>query len=251
MAREPKMLNADEIAKRRVPLEDAQVATGKSNWHCTFCNKRFGGENTFLRHVCEPRRRKEELATPLGQAAYSYYREWMKLKKYSMPGALAFIESKYYRAFINFSRLVIDANIARPDKYMSLMVEGDILPLLWCREQCYAVYLEWSDKLSNPLDQVQESISYLIDVAEKESVELPKIFAHLGPQRVLSLVRQRRLSPWLIFCSPSFGKLLKDMDPAHRAAFNTVVNASYWGSRFTKEKSTLENIKTIVKEMAL
>jgi len=246
------LLNPEQIAARRIPLEDAEVKlSSQSKWHCSFCNKRFAGETAFMRHFCEPRRRSEELKSPLGQAAYGYYREWMKLKRFSQPGAAAFMESKFYRQFINFAQLVIDANISRPEKFIELMVEADVNPSLWCREQCYAIYLEWTDKLSDPLDQVQESINYLLDLGEKEGVELTEIFSHLGPQRVLSLVRQRRLTPWLLFCSPSFGKLLKTLDHSQLTVFNNIVQASYWGTRFQKEKATINSIKLIVKEVGL
>lgn len=248
----PKILNAEEIAARRIPLEDAEINLGKiGNWYCHYCTKRFATETTFMKHFCEPRRRAQELLSPLGQAAYGFYREWMRKKRYSQPSSAAFLESKYYRAFINFAELVVQANISNPDKFMTLMVEGNILPVLWCRDSAYAMYLDWADKISDPLDQVQESISYLIDTAGKEKVELPSIFTHLGPNKVLSLIRQRRLTPWLLFCSIKFGEFLKTLDMSQLKAFNQVVNSSYWAERFKKERATIDNIKHIAKEMGL
>lgn len=251
-SKELQLLNAEQIKARRVPLEDAEITPSKTNkWHCGYCNKKFSGETYFLRHHCEPRRRIDELKSPLGQAAYGYYKDWMRLKKFSAPGPEAFMESKYYRTFINFAQMVIDSNLSRPDRYIELMLEGGVQPMLWCREQCYAVYLEWMDKLTDPIEQVSESINYLMDICEKEEVELPEIFNHLGAQRLLSLIRQRRLTPWFLFCSPAFGKILKTLDKSQLTVFNNVVNSSYWGDRFQKEKATLETIKNIVKEMGL
>lgn len=246
------VLDEEQIALRRVPLEDSLVLSGRSkNWYCSYCTKNFSGELTFMKHHCEPRRRALELVTPLGQAAYGYYREWMRLKKFSQPSSAAFLESRYYRAFINFSQLVINANISKPDKFLQLMVQNEILPILWCRDSAYAIYLDWVDKLSNPLDQVQESINYLFDICEKESCNMSTIFSHMGSERVLSLIRQRRLSPWLIFCSPKFGTFLKSIDKAQLSSFNTVVNSSYWAERFQKDKLIVSTIKEIVKEVGL
>jgi hypothetical protein len=248
----PRLLNEEEIAARRIPLEDAEVKVAKhGNWHCHYCDHRFTNEGTFMKHHCEPKRRAQELSSPLGQAAYGYYRDWMKLRRFSQPGAAAFMESKYYRSFINFSQLVISANISRPDKYMEIMVAGEILPVLWCRDSAYALYLDWADKLSDPLDQVQDSINYLLDICERESVELKNIFTHLGVQRVLSLIRQRRLSPWFLFCSSAFGTLLRTLDKSELIAFNGVVNAAYWGNRFQTEKATVESVKMIIRELGL
>lgn len=247
-----KMLNAEQIAARRIPLEDAELNLSKSkNWHCHYCNRRFSGEMTFMKHHCEPRRRAQELMSPVGQAAYGYYREWMRLKRFSQPSSVAFMESRYYRAFINFAQLIQDANIANPEKYIQLMTEADVLPILWCREQCYSVYLEWVDKMSDPMDEVASSVNYLYDIAEKENVDIKDIFTHLGAARIISLVRQRRLSPWFLFCSKKFGALLKTLDKHQISAFNTVVNSSHWAKKFEENKNIISEINQISRELDL
>lgn len=248
----PMLLDAEEIAARRVPLEEVELNLGKvGNWFCTYCNKRFGNETVFMKHHCEPRRRAAELLSPLGQSAYGLYREWMRQKRFSQPSSAAFVESKYYRAFINFAQLIVDANIAKPERYIQIMIEGEIQPVLWCRDSAYALYLDWADKISDPLDQVQDSINYLMDICEKENVPLAEIFEQQGAQKILSFIRQRRLTPWLLFCSVSFGKFLKTLDGAQLKAFNSVVNSAYWADRFSKSKAVVENVKMIAKEVGL
>lgn len=249
---ELKLLNKDQIAARRIPIEDAYIEQSKTAvWKCVYCEKRFVSENVFMKHYCEPKRRAETLVSPLGQGAFAFYRDWMKLRKFGQPGAPAFLESKYYRAFINFTQLVIDANISRPDKYIELMVLGEIQPSLWCSSAAYNVYTGWFDSLHAPMEQVEESISHLLDICEKEEVKLQDIFEHLGVQRLLSLIRQRRLSPWFLFCSAAFGKVLKTLDRGHLKAFDAVVNSSYWGGKFQKERAVVEKIKELVKDIGL
>lgn len=246
------LLNESQIAARRIPLEDSIVTPAKSkNWYCHYCSHHFSGETTFMKHHCEPRRRAQELTSPIGQAAYGYYREWMRQKRFSQPSSIAFLESKYYRSFINFSQLVIDANISDPEKYIQLMVQNDLLPVLWCRDSAYGLYLDWVDRLADPIDQVSTSINYLFDISEKENVQIENIFAHLGPSKLIPLIRARRLTPWLLFCSSSFGKLLKNLEKDDLKAFNTVVNSSFWASKFQQNQSLIANIKHIAKEVGL
>lgn len=245
-------MNAEQIAARRIPIEDAEIAESKSaNWHCNYCSQKFQSETRFMKHYCEPKRRAEMLASPVGQAAFSFYRDWMKMRKFGQPSAPAFLESKFYRAFVNFTQLVIDANISRPDKYIEIMVDCEIQPALWCSVGAYNLYTAWYDSLHSPIDQVQESINYLMDICEKENVELSSIFDHLGVQRILSLIRQRRLSPWFLFCSAAFGRILKSLDSAHLKSFDAIVNSNYWGEKFAKEKKTISEIKALVKDIGL
>ena len=246
------LLSPEQIAARRIPIEEAVITSSKnSNWYCSHCTRHFAAETTFMKHHCEPRRRKEMLASPLGQAAYGYYREWLRQKKFSAPSADAFMESRYYRAFLNFAQLVIDADIANPEKYIALMVDGDVLPVLWCRDSAYAIYLEWRDKRSDPLDEVHGSINFLLDICERENAQLASIFEYLGAQRVLSYLRQRRISPWLIFCCPSFGKFMRSLDASELAAFNSAINSSYWSEKFQSNKQLVEIIKEIVGTVGL
>lgn len=252
LKKQPKLLDEDQIRARRVPIEEAEISLGKAkNWHCHYCDSRFANETAFMRHHCEQKRRASEIISPLGQAAYGYYSEWMRVKKFSQQTTATFMSSKYYRAFINFAQLIIDANISRPEKYIAIMNDADLPPVLWCRESAYALYLDWMDKLQDPLDSVQESVNYLLDICEKEGTGLPNIFSHLGSSRVLSLIRQRRLSPWLLFCSSTFGTLLRSLDKSELSAFNAVVNSSFWATKFSQNRAIVENIKTIAKELEL
>lgn len=246
------LLDEAQIAARRIPLDESLLSVSKrKNWYCDYCGRHFSGEMTFMKHFCEPKRRAQEIITPIGQAAYSYYREWMRLKKYSQPSSSAFLESKYYRAFINFAELVIKANIPTPDKYIQLMVEGDIMPVLWCRDSAYGIYIEWVDKKSSPIEQVQQTVNYLFDIAERENVSISNIFEHLGTQEVISLVRQRKLTPWFLFCSSKFGSILKKMDQQELSAFNAVINSAFWAEKFQKNKDTINDIKLIAAEVGL
>lgn len=248
----PVLLSQEQIDARRIPIEEAEFNLSKNkNWQCPYCTKRFTNETNFMKHFCEPKRRSEEMATPLGSSAYWLYTEWMRIRKFGQPSTSAFIESKYYRSFVNFAQMVANANIARPEKYISIMVEADILPVLWCRDDAYALYLEWVDKLSDPYDEVASSVNYLMDVCERDSVDLGDVFAHLGPNNIIGLIRQRRLTPWLLFCSASFGRFLKTLDREHLKIFNSVVNASFWSDKFARERAIVENVKTIAREVGL
>ncbi len=173
------------------------------------------------------------------------------MRKFGQPSAEAFMQSRFYQAFVNFANLVVDANISRPDKFIEIMVDGEVQPPLWCSPEAYNLYTAWYDSLHTPLEQVEESIAYLIDLAEKENVNLQDIFEHLGVQRILSYVRQRRLSPWFLFCSNKFSATIKSLDPSHLKAFDMVINANYWGQKFQTSKAIISQIKEITKELSL
>ena len=248
-----RLLNLQEIAARRIPIEEALVAAESKGalWVCEHCKATFQSESRFMRHSCKEKRRAELMRRPLGQSAYAFYCTWMKMRKFSQQSSAAFMESRFYQSFINFAELVVNANIARTDKFIEIMVDGEVQPPLWCSPEAYSLYTAWHDSLQPPLQQVEESITYLIDIADREGVKLDDIFEHLGAQRILSFVRQRRLSPWFLFCSTKFSKTIKSLDPAHLKAFDMVINSNYWGQKFQESKATVAQIKEITKELNL
>lgn len=247
------LINQEETAKRRISLEEAGVyAQARGNWSCHFCNKRFKSELLFMKHECKEKRRRMELQTPLGQAAFGYYNEWFRLRKFSTQSSSAFLESKYYLQFMRFAKKVQDANIANPNKFIQLMVEAENLPpAIWVTPGAYNIYQEWVVGKADPLEMVAESISYLQDISTKEEAPIETIFTHLGTQRIISLVRQNRLSPWFLFCSKKFGEALHSMPPDERKSFGNVINASFWAEKFKKNKSVVEDIKLIITGIGL
>ena len=251
--KESKMLNLDAIADRRVSLEDADITQSQKqgHWLCHYCSKRFTNELMFERHACKEKARAQELASPMGQAAYQHYLTWMRVRKFKTQAIDAFAASRYYKQFIKFATMVATAGISKPERYIELMVDGGITPDLWTREQCYTMYLDYMDTREKPLDQVVMSIQTLMDLADKEGVEYSRVVKHLGPQRMLSLITQRKISPWFLFHSVTSRELISNLDTEEKKAYDTIIKFSAWAERLQKNAKVREEIINIVQELGL
>ncbi len=247
------MLNPDAISERRVSLEDANITQAKKegHWLCHYCTKRFTNELMFERHVCKEKTRAQELAHPSGQAAFQFYLEWMKIRKFKSQTIDAFANSRYYKQFIKFAQMVAAAGMSKPDRYIEIMVDGGITPDLWCREQCYRIYLDYMDTREKPIDQVVATIQCLMDIADTEIVEYSKIVSHLGSQRLLNLIAQRKVSPWFLFHSMSAQDLIRSLSVEEKKAYDNIIKFAAWAERLQEHAATREEIKTIVRECGL
>ena len=242
-------LDLDAIRERAAKRRENPVA--RAEWECHYCNKKFTNETFFLNHFCKERERYEEIRTPIGQAAYQYYCEWMKLYKRKPPAIDTFSSSRFYTSFVKFAKNAITINLPSPEMFIRLMVERDISPTLWARDQCYSIFLEYFDKNVDPFEHVQKSIEKLMDIAEKENVELGNIFMHLGPNRVIELIRLRQLSPWFLFCSAKFGEFLKSITQDEWAEIAKIVNPSYWSEKLDAGSDKVAEIINISNELGL
>jgi hypothetical protein len=246
------LINDRAVANRRISVDDANLDAGRPGvFLCHYCAKRMTSEAVFMRHECEQKKRAREIASPLGQAAYSYYDAWMKAKKFKSQSMDAFMASRYYRAMLKFAEMVIAAGIQKPIQYIKLMVDASITPDLWCREQCYKMYLDWVDHQEDPLEQVQSSIVCLMDLAEAEGVNYRNVIEHIGGQKVLQLIAQRKLSPWFLLHSTAVQNMLKGLDKEQLRAFDKAVNVSAWVERLQENKDIRADIRHIISGIGL
>ena len=193
-----------QAAERRNPREVTAIPTRKIKWTCHFCEHDFASERTFMNHHCKERERLEELRGPVGQAAYSYYGEWMKLKKRSVPVIETFASSTLYSTFIKFAKWSVKVKLPNTSGFIRTMVETDVQPTLWCRDNVYALYLQGYDVVVPPTKQFVESYDTIMALAKEHECAPQSVFNIIGVDEVLNLLQKRRLSPWFLVTSEVF-----------------------------------------------
>lgn len=194
-----------QAASRRNSAVAEEAPTRKVKWTCDFCQHDFASERTFMKHNCRERQRIEELRGPIGQAAYSYYGEWMRLNKRSVPPIDTFATSMNYNAFIKFANHVRRVNMPNPSGFVKAMVDnGNVQPVLWCRDNVYAMYLQGYDKIVSPTTQFLGSVDLMMEYAKEYNCKPSEVFAQIGVTKILDLVQKRKLSPWFLVSSSAF-----------------------------------------------
>ena len=200
----------NQAASRRNPVEEATTLPRKVKWTCDYCTHDFVSERVFMNHRCRERERLDELKSPTGQAAYIYYAEWMKLNRRSVPPIETFAASSFYSTFIKFAQHVHRVNLPAPLTFIRAMVEnGKVQPSLWCRDNVYALYLNGYDNIVHPTTQFLTSLDLITELAKEHEVALPNIFDALGVDKILDLVKRRKISPWFLVASTAFRTYMK------------------------------------------
>lgn len=246
------IMDADTLSSKASHRRVKKDVEFKPEWKCDYCKKVLANETYFMRHHCKEKTRSEELATPIGQAAYLFYVDWMKLYKRRPPDQDTFATSRYYNSFVEFAKHVKKLNLASPSKFLEIMHAKDISPVLWRRDQCYSMYLDWLDKKQDPLELVKLSIETLLDITDKEDVQyLSDVFIHLGPKRIAELVRIRKVSPWFLFCSGKFSAYLRSLARDEQNEMSAIINPSYWTAKLNENPALVKEILQINKEMGL
>lgn len=208
------VLRKQAAARRNLVGAEEQPAKKKVEWLCEYCQHPFQSERVFMNHRCKERARIDELRSATGQAAYSYYSEWMRLNRRSVPPIETFASSSYYSTFIRFAEWVKRTHLPDPLRFVKTMVEhGNVQPSLWCRDNVYAMFLQGYDGIVPPEEQFIKSIDEILALITELNVEPRRIFDAIGVKTLLELVHKRKISPWFLVASSAFRKWWQTLPP--------------------------------------
>ncbi|MEM2159492.1 MAG: hypothetical protein QXN55_00905 [Candidatus Nitrosotenuis sp.] len=235
------------IAKKR--KAQAEINVNPSNWTCPHCKRTLTSEGNFMRHSCRKMERAEILKTSIGQGAFAIYADWLTLQKRAVPSIDTFAESRYFSVFIKFAEFIKKLGILKPTVYVRTMIALDYPPAMWMRNEAYGAYIHQVDKsVDNPETAVAESISVLLDFADKLDVDLSHVLNEIGAKRFIELFRKRQLSPWIIFTCGSVNQFVSKMDNDDKEELKKIINIDFWIIKFEEMKHQIADLKQLIKE---
>jgi len=195
--------------------------------------------------------RAKEIQTIEGRQAYELYKVWLEKQKRGAPPIETFCSSSYYTAFLKFAIWVRETGIPKPDKYVEMMIKEKISPTLWRRSEAYAIYLEYHDKLSSPLDQAAITIDIIQSLAEGLECHPSAVFSSFKVGEILELIQQRRLSPWLLFCSRSFKGWVSTLDTQDRKYLMNGIGVDYWAMKLESAPEVVKNLRELAESLGI
>ena len=221
-------------------------------YECEYCHKTYSREVNFLNHRCTPKLRAEEMNTIEGKRAYMLYQKWMRSYNRLVPRLSTFMTSRFYNAFIKFSKFVQLDTIPDVDMFIQLMREKDISPNIWLEPKVLAIYFQYYDKNASPLKQAEITVNTLFDLASKYDIKVSDIFSKIQPSEIIQLMHERKLSPWILLNSEKFMKFFtRRMTDDERIAVSTLIRADTWKEKFDKNPKLVKRMRLYVSELNL
>jgi hypothetical protein len=224
-------------AHRRSVVQPEQK---KVRWDCSRCLGSWATERGWENHFCKEGERFRILQEPVGKVAYEAYSIWNKKQKRAAPPPETFIASRHWTAFINFATMFRKATIPNLDSFVDAMVRAGQSPTMWCNPHVYATYLEWYDNVKSPIEQLVSSLDWAIAQTKRYDVEPKKLWATMEPDKIISAIRSRHLSPWMVFYSTTFLEWLRNAQPNIKQAISDAIDPTAFSIYKTKH-AHLEN----------
>ena len=237
---------------RRNPSEPVPVPEQKVKaWVCHHCGHPFASERVFMNHTCREMLRHQELKSPIGQAAYQFYCEWMKLNSRKAPPIETFADSRYYSSFVKFARHVKRVHLPTPMAFVRSMVDNKLDPTLWTRDNVYALYMTGYDEIVPPTKQFIESVDFFMNLATEHKCAPEVLFRVLGVDKLLDLVQRRKLSPWFLIASDAFRQFAATRNELDAARLNDGVQVGAMIDRIRRNEKLFAEFSSATKELGL
>jgi len=235
--------------KNKSRVQKTQVIDDTPTYQCTYCLKVFLREDPFLLHKCELMRREDEIKTPLGQVAWTYYQKWLKTYKKTVD-IHNFVNSKrYYRSFMRFADFAQRVHITEIDIFIQMMREKNIPPQLWTNDQIYALFMEYLDHTASPIELGEKTVKFLSQIAEAFDCKVEDVFDQLQPGDVMQFIRERKFTPWLLLRSWRFGRYLQSLDTEEKELFTNLIKKPFWEYKFENNPEIVKWMDTKAKEL--
>lgn len=209
-------------------------------------------ETRYIAHECKQMKRLKEFQSPTGQAAWHYYQLWMRKQRRVVHKSSSFLDSKFFRTFINFAGFVKRVDLPAVEKFIWLMVEKKYPPTLWSSDDAYVLFLEFLDHKTTPEEQFTLSLQTLFKQATTADVDIKDVFDVIHPNDLIHLVRKRRLSPWLLLNSTSFKHMFATkMSDEQRIILESLIRPDHWYQQFDEHKEYREKVKEMLEEVGI
>lgn len=217
---------------------------------CKFCNKPFERERWFEKHMCDKKRRFEKRADVVNIKGHRLFQHWQMRSGLNRRGKTKdfeeFVKSPYYNRFIELAQFTTREYVVSAYKYIDWLIREGLPDYKWCNAKNLDDYRAYLRSTEDPVSQTEKSCQNIKSWCQKKQVPLRDFFRVVTPGQALNMVREDRLSPWVLFAYDKCVQELTDrMEGEVVHVLNDHINVKYWVDKVESEKNETVQVNEI------
>ena len=150
------------------------------------------------------------------------------LKRRGCKSEDSFLRSASFPHFVKLIRFGRETHVPDLVLYLKIMVAAERRPNTWINDHSYRLFLEIMNSQAAAPDMIEISAKTIQALAEKNEMGVPAYVLLMGVGEMLQLMRQRRLSPWIILNSDLFKRKIQESTPEEKEVIARLIDADYW-----------------------
>lgn len=225
---------------------------------CQFCSKEFTRRLSYEKHMCAKKKKFELAHTVTYMDAHKLYVHWLKfnnmIRRGREPDLQRFLQSHLVNDFVAVVNYCREHEITSMFDYMDWLSNNRTPARFWAKDD--PMHLEKFKRDMNiyedPMDQAKitrrEVHKWLMDNPQKTPAEF---FDKLSPGKVLSLMQQRTITPWVAFSYPPVLErwLGEGCSRDIYYKIDELVNCDYWIKKVTEDETGVLVVNQIMDEL--
>jgi len=224
-----------------------QVSDKEEN-SCPHCSRTFIRESTYLKHLCEQKRRwmdRDKLANRIAYNAWKqYYEQYHPNKKKTE--YKDFVSNSYYTAFVKFGSYCVEIRAVNPAAFAIYLVKNRVPIDVWTRDKNYNKYLVEYLRAEKCLDAVKRSIDNMLDITQTENIQLGDVFRFINSNKICHLISTGHISPWVLYQSNTGKKLLSSLNETQTSLIFDYIDPEKWNIKFKREPESILEVQTVI-----
>jgi len=184
--------------------------------------------------------------------AYELQKIFMELKRFKPSKTLHdFIGLSSYTHYLRLSKFIVLVHIHDPKIYLRAMIHHNRTLNQFTNNWSYRLYLEFLDEQIQPTDSIKTTINLLFDLAEEVELSVAELISELLLSEIMLLLRQGRISPWVVLHSSVIKSKIMSADPSQQKEFADMFDQDTWRIKFSKFPAAVRTAKQVTKELGI
>lgn len=229
----------------------AETKADADEYRCEHCNRSFVRPSTLEKHMCEPKRRWDERDRPANRIAFA---AWLRFYQQFQPGRKKreyrdFASSAYYGGFVRFGVYCVDVGVINPLRYTEWLIKDNAGLDNWNSDKIYTRYLIEHLRTEDVFDALHRSMETMMNLAEKENVQLCDVFRFVNSNRICHLITNGKISPWIVYQSDTGKQFLSQLTDDNVTLIHDYIDPERWQIKFLRDPESVKQAKSIIREI--
>lgn len=225
----------------------------EQKYQCKYCKTKFHKEQTLQTHMCVKKRRfidKDSAGARFGFRAFQRFYDLTTQSKKAKT-IEDFIDSPFYIDFAKFGNHLALLRPINIEKYIDYVILNGVKLKDWTKDFVYYVYIEDLVKKEPALSAMERTITEIINWSETNKTEFSKFFSEVNPNEAAQLIVTGRISPWVLYLSPTGDDLMSRLNEDHGKIIGSIIEPSFWMRKFKKQADDVEYIRDLLEQSGL
>ena len=223
----------------------------KTDYKCTFCQRTFVRKTWYEKHECEKKRRFMESHNLVTIKAHRLFNHWQNRAGYTRRGSEKsmdeFCKSPFFGAFKRLAEFTSNEYVVSAFRYIDWLVENKVPETKWCNPRDLDDYREYLRTTEEPEKQAETTCKNIRVWCADNGVEMPKFFSTITPGQAMSMVRENKLSPWVLLgYQPCVDLLTSRFKQDMLFKLNEHINVPYWLEKTEADEEGLAKVNEVV-----